>query len=97
MTTRWVKSALTRSSCMFDSSKAFGKWSQVHLMGPGRLRLHRQIEIALRNRARVDSYRSLRSEPPIGLRCVDQSIEHDMREMHALRAEFARQRLRQPA
>src|SRR5262245_39673549 len=96
ITTRRVKSALTRSLDMDASSKALGERAQIHLMGPCRGMLRRQIETGLRDRLRRHAGRRS-SKTPLSLNLVDQSVEHEMGDMHANGTELARQRLRQPA
>src|SRR5262245_53813581 len=97
ITTRWVKSALTRSLDMDASSKALGERAQIHLMGPCRWMLRRESETGLRDCLRRHAGRGRSSKTPLSLHLVDQSVEHEMGDMHANGTELARQRLRQPA
>src|SRR5690242_6684094 len=97
ITTRWVKSALTRSLDIKLSSKTFGERAQVHLVRPGGRVLRREIETGLRDCPRRHPPLGRRAEALVSLRLVDQSVEHKMRNVDALWAEFARQRLRQSA
>src|SRR4051794_15476407 len=85
ITTRWVKSALTSWSDIVSSFlEFFGERPQVHLMGPSGRMLCREIEIGTRDGARIHPPRGRTAEAPIGLRFVDQPVEHDMGDMHAL-------------
>src|ERR1700752_232670 len=97
ITTRWVKSALTRSLDMDASSKALGERAQIHLMSPCRGMLRRQLETGLRDRLWRHAGRGRSSKTPLSLNLVDQSVEHEMGDMYADGTELARQRLRQPA
>ena len=56
---------------------------------------HAQFRLGHRNRLRLHPACGLRSEAAVGLGFVDQPVEHDMRDMDALRAVLPRQRLRQ--
>ena len=73
--------------------EALGKRTQVHLMGPCRRVLRRKIKIGLCDRARIHTPGGWKSKTLVCLPFVDQSVDHDMRDVNAFRAIFARQRL----
>src|SRR3954452_10074632 len=86
ITTRCVKSALTRSLDIKLSSKAFGERTQVKLMSPGRGMLRGKIKTGLRDRLRRHPPRRRGAKALVSIALVDQSVEHEMRDMDALGA-----------
>src|SRR6202011_5536255 len=67
---------------------------ELYLPGPGAARLSQDVQIGLRNgigvEHRVGLVRSLGSA-----RIADPAVDHEMRDVNALRREFARHALRQ--
>src|SRR5882757_1439894 len=97
ITIRQEKSALTSSFDIAGSSKAFGEWSQIHLVCPGRRMLRCQLQVGTGHKVGLYSRRLRRAESLICLSFVDQSVENDMRDTTAFGAELTRERLREAA
>src|SRR3954464_12997408 len=77
-------------------SKLLHPWPQFQLPGPGAARLLQYIPVVQRNRVGIEH--RVRPVGGLGANCAaDAAVDHEMRDVNALRRQFARHALRQAA